>query len=94
MAKQMDTTKQGIKHYLEAAKKDSNSPSFHAGEAMKLAFVRWLLDAANIADAKERAAIGQQAMATPGWFGSGNNSACRQAYESKGGEDPLKEYKF
>jgi hypothetical protein len=89
--KQLDTTKAGVRKYLDEAAKQAKA-NFHAGEPMKIAFVTFLLDAAGISG-EERQAIGRQAMATPGWFGSGNNSACRQAYE-KADEAPASSIKF
>ena len=90
--KQQDTTKAGIKTRLDQAAIDTGK-SYHSGETMKLAAVRFILDTAGITDKAERAAIGGQWMATAGWFGSGNNSACRQAFETDGKtEKVLKEY--
>ena len=88
----IDTTKSGIKPYLDNASKQTKS-SYHSGESMKLAFITALLDAASIAG-DDRSKIGRMLMATPGWFGCGNNSACRQAYENAKGEETLPDYKF
>lgn len=86
-SKQMDTTKQGVKAYLDAAAVNTGK-AYHSGESMRLATLRFILDAAGIEDAEQRAAIGKQFMATPGWFAS-NASACRQAYESKEGKEKV-----
>lgn len=77
LCKQMDTTKDGAKAYLEAASKALGKPAYSA-EAFRLAMVRWLLDCAEITDPAKRKAIWQQADALPGWAFC-NNSAARQA---------------
>ena len=90
--KQMDTTKVGIKEYLDVAAEDTGK-LFHSAETMRLAECRWFCDAAGITDVETRKAIGKQFMATPSWFGT-NSSACRQAFEdaATGKEKVLKDY--
>lgn len=87
--KQMDTTKSGIRKLLDdAAKKEKES--FHAGSSVKRAvFCFWADMIGLMPDTPERAEAAKQWDATPGWFGCGNNSACRQAYESKSGADEI-----
>jgi len=82
--KQIDTTSAAVKKdYLEptAAK---IGKSYHAGETLKLAFIRFAADAASLTGA-ERAEFIKLLDSTPGWFGSGNNSACRQHFEERKG---------
>lgn len=86
----MDTTKSGLKaNYLEPIGKKMDK-SFHAGEVLKLAFIAFAADCASLPKGSpERAKFFAQLDSTPGWFGSGNNSACRQAYEAKGGKEEI-----
>lgn len=87
--KQIDTTSLAIKRdYLETSaalleKQDQQKRSFHAGEVLKLAFIRMAADAVEL-KGEDRASFIALLDATPGWFGCGNNSACRQAFEKKG----------
>lgn len=90
----MDTTGGHIKSaYLDVMAKKYNK-SFHAGEVLKLAFIAFAADCAALPKGSpERAKFAAQLDATPGWFGSGNNSACRQYYDKKGGIDEvMKDY--
>lgn len=91
--KQMDTTKAGLrKNYLEPAA-EKTKESFHAGSSMKRAAFMFFCDMIGLAvGTQERAEAAKQWDATPGWFACGNNSACRQAYESKGPEETLADY--
>lgn len=78
----LDTTKAGIKIYLEDAAKDHKAMPYSA-KAMRLAVFRFIADTLAINDKTLRAKAYKQFQATPGWFGC-NNSAGRQAlgYES------------
>ena len=73
----LDTTKTGIKAYLEDAALTTKQ-KLESAKAMRLAVCRFILDSAKISDAELRKQIWQQFDATPGWFGC-NNSAGRQA---------------
>lgn len=77
----LDTTKAGLRAYLDEAAITTKSP-FHGGAAMRVAVLRFILDSARIHDPLLRKAIGRQFLATPGWFAS-NASAARQAYDVK-----------
>lgn len=77
----LDTTKPGLRAYLDEAALTTKSP-FHGGAAMRVAVLRFILDSARIHDPIVRKAIGKQFLATPGWFGA-NASAARQAYDVK-----------
>jgi hypothetical protein len=81
----LDTTSAHIKAtYLDTSAK-ARGCSYHAGEALKLSFIRMAADAAGL-KGNDRIAFMQLLEATPGWFGTGNNSACRQHFENtKGG---------
>jgi hypothetical protein len=85
----LDTSSSHIKtSYLDTSAK-ARACSYHAGEACKLAFARFAADAAGL-QGNDRIAFLQLLEATPGWFGCGNNSACRQHYEkTKGGVDAI-----
>ena len=76
---QMDTTKEGIKGYLEdAAATLRLAPQ--SGAAHRLAVFRFILDTLKVTDANQRKAAWKQFSATPGWFGC-NASAARQALD-------------
>ncbi len=82
--KQIDTTSAAVKKdYLDptAAK---IGKSYHAGETLKLAFIRLAADALAL-QGEERVAFIKLMDSTPGWFGCGNNSACRQHFEERKG---------
>jgi hypothetical protein len=83
--KTLDTTSHSIKkEYLEPTAKKL-AKSYHAGETLKLAFIRFAADSMELAG-EDRAAFIRQMDSTPGWWGCGNNSACRQHFENtKGG---------
>lgn len=68
---------QVAKDYLEQAAADKKC-AVQSGEAMRLAVVRFILDAADIVDNAQRKEIAKQFLAMPAWFGS-NASAARQA---------------
>ena len=73
----MPTTKETAFDYIEdAASTLKKEPT--SNKVMKLAFVRFVMDTANITDEKMRNQIGKQVMAMPSWFGS-NASQYRQA---------------
>lgn len=82
-AKQQDTTAEAIFKKLDAVKEATKGSSYHSGDVMKRTFISFILDAAGIEDKELRTEVGKMAMATPGWLGCGNNSACRQARENK-----------
>lgn len=87
--KSMDTTKAHIKAaYLEPIAKKRQA-GWHSGEVLKLAFIAMAADCAGLEKGPDRAKFFAQMDATPGWFGSGNPSACRQAYEAKGTLDEV-----
>lgn len=92
--KVLDTTRSAImKDYLEPIAK-ARGKTFHAGEVLKLAFLALAADTVGLAKGSAQRQKFMALMdATPGWFGSGNNSACRQDYEEKKGkEDVMKDY--
>lgn len=73
----LDTTKDGIKAYLEDAAESRKCP-IQSAAAMRIAVVRFILDTCKITDPVMRKQAWRQFDATPGWFGC-NNSAGRQA---------------
>lgn len=73
----LDTTKDGVKLYLEDAGATFKAMPYSA-KAMRLAVVRFILDSAAIEDRELRAKVWKQFNCTPSWFGC-NNSAGRQA---------------
>ena len=73
----MDTTKEGIKTYLETAASKANV-EWHSQQAHKLAVALFFLDCLGIDDQETRNAVGKQWMATPSAFGC-NSSAMGQA---------------
>ena len=75
----INTTKAGLKPRLEEAAKKTGE-SYHAGATLKRAIIVLAADAAGL-QGKDRAEFCKLLDSTPGWFGCGNNSACRQAYE-------------
>ena len=80
--KQIDTRASAIKEqYLDpiAAKLQK---SFHSGEVLKMAFIAMAADALALSG-ESRKKFFLLLDSSPGWFGNGNNSACRQAYERK-----------
>lgn len=88
--KLLDLSKAEIRKRLEDTakviqdkEKLPSKPSFHAGSVLKLAFIRIAADALEL-QGPDRAKFIGLLDATPGWFGCGNNSACRQDYEKKG----------
>jgi hypothetical protein len=91
--KTIDCTSTGCKDYMDkAAKAIGGGASFHAGSSMKMAFIKMAADIAGLAG-KEREEFCRMLDSTPGFFGSGNNSACRQFYEKPANaSNPLKEY--
>lgn len=89
--KQWDTTKSGLRPYLDKAA-EKTKESFHAGSSLKRAAITFAADVAGL-QGEARAHFAKTLDATPGWFFCGNNSACRQAYEAKNAEaEALKEY--
>ena len=80
--RQMDTTKAGVRKYLDAAA-EKTKESFHAGSSLKRAAIVFAADCAGL-EGTERAEFAKQMDSTPGFFMCGNNSACKQAYEAKG----------
>lgn len=80
----LDTTKEGIKAYLEDAA-ESRKAKPESATVMRLAVVRFVLDSAKVIDHEMRKQCWAQFDATPGWFGC-NNSAGRQALGIKSAE--------
>ena len=74
---QMDTTKEGIKSYLEIAA-EKNKVLWHSQEAHKVAVGIFAMDCAGLTEKEDRAAFMKQWLATPSSFGS-NASAMGQA---------------
>lgn len=74
---QMDTTKEGIKAYLEKAA-EKHKVLWHSQEAHKVAGGMWVLDCLGIDVKEDRAAFMKQWLATPSSFCS-NASAMGQA---------------
>jgi hypothetical protein len=79
--KQMDTTKAGVRAYLDKAA-EKTKESFHAGSTLKRAAISYAADCAGL-EGEERAEFAKQLDSTPGFFMCGNNSACKQAYDAK-----------
>jgi hypothetical protein len=84
---QIDTRTPHLKEqYLDRASRDLSTKekpvNFFSGEALKMSFIRLAADAANL-KGDDRANFAKLLASTPGWFGSGNPSACRQAYAKK-----------
>ena len=84
MAKQMDTTKEGIKSYVDKAAADFKvAPTSQT--AWKVACFRFIADAAEMDD-KTRQEAWKQFYATPGWLGT-NASAGSKALKYETGGD-------
>ena len=73
----MDTTKEGIKTYLETAAEKINQP-WHAQQSHKVAVGMFTLDCLKITDQDTRNEFMKQFLATPSSFGC-NASAMGQA---------------
>lgn len=78
MIEQLDTTKVGIKLYLDSAA-ETTGKSWNSQESFKLAVFRFIADTAKL-DGELRQAAWKQFQATPAWFGT-NASAGKQALE-------------
>lgn len=79
---QINTTATAIREtYLDPLAKKLGK-TFHAGETLKMAFIALAADAVGLTG-ESRKKFFLLLDSTPGWFGNGNNSACRQAYERK-----------
>lgn len=74
---QMDTTKEGVKTYLEIAAEQIKEP-WYSQAAHKRAVCLWVLDCLEIKDQETRNAFGKQFMSTPSSFAA-NASALGQA---------------
>ena len=87
----IDTTSQAIrKAYLEPIG-ERLEKSFHAGEVLRMAAIAIAADSIGLTG-EDRKAFFRQMDSLPGWILGGNNSACRQAFEKKGGLETLKDY--
>lgn len=73
----LDTTKAGIRSYLEDAAA-TRKVEIQSAKAMRLAVFRFILDSMKVMDPVVRKQAWKQFDATPSWFGC-NNSAGRQA---------------
>ena len=80
----MDTTKEGIRPYIDKAAKDLKVPPTSQA-AWKLATFRWIADAAEM-EGENRQEAWKQFYATPGWFGT-NASAGSKALKYETGSD-------
>jgi hypothetical protein len=81
----VDTSKEGVRDYLETAAekistKDNKVP-WHGGLAHKVGFLTMVLDIAKLTG-EHRKQVAAKVMKTPAWFGC-NASQGRQAYEQK-----------
>ena len=83
----INTSKAGVRQYLDKAA-ESTKESFHAGSSLKRAFIQMAADAAMLKGA-DRAKFCKLLDSTPGWFGCGNNSACKQSFDAKSGTDEI-----
>lgn len=82
-----DTTKEGIRAYLEDAAATVKA-EVQSGASMRLAVFRFLMDTAKIRDKEVRNQAWKQFDATPGWFGC-NASAARQALKLQSREEKI-----
>lgn len=89
--KQLDTTTTSLREkylqptaeWLAQNSEDKSKRNFYASEVLKLAFIRFAADAADL-KGEERNEFFKLLNATPMWFPT-NSSACRQHFEKKGG---------
>jgi hypothetical protein len=82
--KQISTLSADIrKDYLETTA-EKIKESYHAGKTLKMAFIRFAADSANLTG-EDRAAFIKQMDSTPLWFPT-NPSACRQHFEERKGK--------